>query len=53
MARLLLLAFLPIAAALHYFTHVGPGWVFVTGAIAVAVLADWGRGATGQVAEQL
>lgn len=50
MVRLLLLAFLPMAAALHYFTHVGPVWVFVTGAIAVAVLADWVRRATEQLA---
>lgn len=50
MIRLLLLGFLPIAAALHYFVHLGPIWVFLTGAIAVAVLADWMRQATDQVA---
>jgi Ca2+:H+ antiporter len=50
MIRLLLLAFLPIAAALYYLAPVGPIWVFVTGAIAVAVLADWIRQATEQVA---
>lgn len=48
--RLLLLAFLPIAAGLHYFTSVAPIVVFVTGAIAVAALADWVRQATEQVA---
>lgn len=50
MVRLLLLVFLPIAAVLHYFVHIGPIWVFVSGAIAVAVLADWVRQATEQVA---
>ncbi len=50
MIRLLLLAFLPIAAVLQYFIHIGPIWVFVTGAVAVAVLADWIRRATEQVA---
>lgn len=50
MVRLLLLAFLPLAAVLHYFVHIGPIWVFVTGAVAVAVLADWVRRATEQVA---
>ena len=50
MIRLLLLGFLPLAAVLHYFVHIGPIWVFVTGAIAVAVLADWIRRATDQVA---
>jgi Ca2+:H+ antiporter len=50
MLRLLLLAFLPVAAVLHYVVHVGPVWVFVTGSVAVAVLADWVRRATDQVA---
>jgi Ca2+:H+ antiporter len=50
MVRLLLVAFLPLAAGLHYFAHIGSIWVFVTGAIAVAVLADWVRRATEQVA---
>ena len=50
MIGLLLLLFLPVAAVLHYFVHVGAIWVFVTGAIAVAVLADWVRRATEQVA---
>jgi Ca2+:H+ antiporter len=48
--RLLLLAFLPVAALLHYFAHGGPVWIFVTGAIAVAALADWVRRATEQIA---
>ena len=50
MVRLLLLIFLPVAAGLHYSTAVGPSWVFVTGALAVAALADWVRRATEQVA---
>jgi Ca2+:H+ antiporter len=50
MIRSLLLVFLPLAAVLHYIVHASPGWVFVTGAIAVAVLADWVREATDQVA---
>lgn len=50
MIRLLLLAFLPVAAVLHYLTPAGPLWVFATGAIAVAVLADWVRLATEQLA---
>jgi Ca2+:H+ antiporter len=48
--RLLLLALLPIAAVLDYVVHSGPIWVFVTGAVAVAALADWVRQATEQVA---
>ncbi len=50
MIRLLLLAFLPLAVVLHYFVPIGPIFVFITGAIAVAVLADWVRRATEQVA---
>jgi len=49
-APLLLLVFLPVAAGLHYFAPNDPILVFVTGAIAVAVLADWVRQATEQVA---
>jgi Ca2+:H+ antiporter len=48
--RFLMLAFLPIAAILLYFVHSDPVWIFVTGAIAVAALADWVRRATEQVA---
>jgi Ca2+:H+ antiporter len=46
----LLLAFLPLAAALHYFFSAGAVWVFVTGGIAVAVLADWVRRAAEALA---
>jgi Ca2+:H+ antiporter len=48
--RFALLAFLPVAAGLEYFVHSNPVWVFVTGAIAVAALADWVRRATEQIA---
>jgi len=48
--RLAMLAFLPIAGVLQYFAHSNPIWVFVTGAIAVAALADWVRRATEQIA---
>jgi Ca2+:H+ antiporter len=47
---LLMLVFLPISAALKYLVHSEPIWVFVTGAVAVAVLADWIRRATEHVA---
>src|SRR5690242_4276320 len=50
MVRALLVVFLPLAAVLHYLVHVGSIWVFVAGSIAVAVLADWVRRATEQVA---
>jgi Ca2+:H+ antiporter len=48
--RLPLLAFLPVAAVLDYVMHSDPIWIFITGAIAVAALADWVRQATEQVA---
>lgn len=48
--RFLILAFLPVAAVLQYFVHSDPVWIFVTGAIAVAALAEWVRRATEQVA---
>jgi Ca2+:H+ antiporter len=46
----LLLLFLPMAAALKYTLHSDPAWIFVTGALAVAALADWIRRATEHVA---
>lgn len=48
--RLLLLLFLPAAAVLEYFVHIGPIWTFASGAIAVAALADWVRRATEELA---
>lgn len=50
MVRLLLLAFLPLAAVLDYLVQGSAIWVFVAGSIAVAVLADWVRRATEQIA---
>jgi Ca2+:H+ antiporter len=49
-APFLMLVFLPIAAALKYVAHSEPIWIFVTGALAVAALADWIRRATEHVA---
>jgi len=46
---LLLLA--PLALALHATDAVAPVWIFLAGLAAIAVLADWVRRATEQVAE--
>ena len=45
------LAVVPISLVLHYGLGISPLWDFVIGAIAVAVLADWTRRATEQLAE--
>jgi Ca2+:H+ antiporter len=53
MAQVLLLAlllFVPIAPALKYLLDMPALWVFVTAAIATAVLAEWVRRATEQLA---
>ena len=50
MTRLLLLLTLPVAPALHYLAGAAPIWVFITGIVAVGVLADWIRVATEQLA---
>lgn len=47
-----LLLLVPVAPTLHYFTAMAPVWIFVAGAVAIAVLADWIRRATEQVAER-
>lgn len=52
MVRFVLLLFIPLSLGLQYWLHVSPIWVFLTGAIAVAVLADWVRRATEQLAER-
>lgn len=44
---------IPIAPLLHYVVHASPTLVFLTGAAAIAVLADWVRRATEQVAERV
>lgn len=51
--RILLLAFLPLAAALHYFFDAEAVWVFATGGIALAVLADWIRRAAEALADHV
>jgi len=47
-----LLVFVPLSLALRYLADAPPSWVFLTGAAAIAVLADWLRRATGQLAER-
>jgi len=46
-----LLLFVPLSLVLHRFDLVGPQWLFLLGLVAIAVLADWMRRATEQVAE--
>jgi Ca2+:H+ antiporter len=41
----------PVSLALHYTNIVAPVWVFLAGLVAIAVLADWVRRGTKQVAE--
>lgn len=43
---LLLLLAVPVAPALHLFTPAGAIWVFLSGAVAIGVLADWVRRGT-------
>jgi Ca2+:H+ antiporter len=45
-----LLAFVPLSVALRYLADVPPIWIFITGAAAIGVLADWVRRATEQLA---
>src|SRR5689334_7794038 len=47
-----LLSFVPVSLALHYLLDVPPLWVFVAGAMAIGVLADWVRRATEQLAHR-
>jgi len=47
---LALLLTIPVAPALEYLVGASPVWVFLAGAVVVAVLADWIRRATEQVA---
>jgi Ca2+:H+ antiporter len=47
-----LLMFVPISLALHRFSLVESHWVFLSGLVAIAALADWMRRATEQVAER-
>ncbi|MDQ6620337.1 MAG: calcium/proton exchanger, partial [Pseudomonadota bacterium] len=45
-----LLLLVPVAPGLRYFTPVGGVWIFLCGAVAIGVLADWVRRATEQLA---
>ena len=47
-----LLLFVPVSVALRYLFDAGPLWVFITALVAIAVLADWLRRATEQLAER-
>src|SRR5215470_13538083 len=47
-----LLLFIPLSVALRYVADAPAGWVFLTGAAAIAVLSDWLRRATDQLAER-
>ena len=50
---LALLLIVPVAPAMHYALS-APAWtVFLSGSIAIAILADWMRRATEQVAERV
>ncbi|WP_428391245.1 calcium/proton exchanger [Lichenicoccus sp.] len=51
MIRLILLAVTPLAPLLHYVLHVPPIWVFVVGIAGVAILAEWIRAATDELAQ--
>ena len=45
-----LLLFVPLSLVLHHFSLAAPGLIFLSGLIAVGVLADWVRHGTEQVA---
>ena len=47
-----LLLFIPLSLALRYLFDAPASWVFLTGAAAIAVLADWLRRATEQLADR-
>ena len=44
--------FVPLSLALHYLVDAPPIWIFITAAAAIALLADWVRKATEQLAER-
>src|SRR5438270_8653631 len=46
------LFFIPVSLALRYLLDVQPIWIFVAGAAAIGVLADWVRRATEQLAHR-
>jgi Ca2+:H+ antiporter len=47
-----LLLLIPLPLALRYLFDIPAGWVFLTSAAAITVLADWIRRATEQLAER-
>jgi Ca2+:H+ antiporter len=47
-----LLLFIPLSLAVGYFVETRPVWVFFTSILAIAVLADWIRRATEQLAQR-
>jgi Ca2+:H+ antiporter len=47
-----LLLFVPLSLVLRYFVEARPSWVFLTSIVAIAVLANWLRRATEQLAER-
>jgi Ca2+:H+ antiporter len=47
-----LLLFVPLSVALRFLAAVPPSAVFLTSVVAIAVLADWLRRATGELAER-
>src|SRR6516225_2632782 len=51
MMSYLLLLFVPLSVALRYLVNAPAIWVFITAAAAIAVLADWLRRGTEQLAE--
>ena len=53
LAPIVLLLTTPVAPVLQYFVGASPVWVFLTAATATAVLADWVRRATDQIASQV
>ncbi len=50
MIRVLLLFLVPVAPVAAYGFHLSPIWIFATGIIGIAVLAEWIRAATDQLA---
>ena len=48
-----LLVLVPLAPALHYLAGTSAPWVFLTGAVAIGVLADWISRATEQLASRV
>ena len=50
---LALLLVVPVAPALEYLVGASPFWVFLAGAAAIAILADWVRRATEQISERV